>query len=140
MREVEVDRVDAESFEARRELALDPLGREAAVGALAHRVEGLRRQDDPVAHLRPLRAEPVAEVRLAAPPAVRVGGVVRRDPGLPGGIEQLVRLALRLTGAEERRRRADAAEVAAAEDDAGHVDAAAAERSVLHWRDATRWR
>ena len=44
-------------------------------------------------------------------------------------------LVLALARAEERRRRADAAEVAAAEDDARHVDAAAAERAVLHARD-----
>ena len=43
-----------------------------------------------------------------------------------------VRLVLRLPGAEERGRRADAAEVAAAEDDARDLDAAAAEGTVLH--------
>ena len=132
VREVEVDRVDPEPLQARRELAPDPCRREAGVGALAHRVEGLRRQDDPLAHRGPPAAQPVAEVGLAATAAVRVRRVVRRDPGLPGGVEERVRLALGLTRAEERGRRADAAEVAAAEDDARHVDAAGAEGALLH--------
>ena len=43
-----------------------------------------------------------------------------------------MRLRLGLTRAEERGRRTDAAEVAAAEDDARHLDAAAAKRTMLH--------
>ena len=80
----------------------------------------------------PVSRDPAAEPRLAAPAAVGVGRVVRRDPGRPGGVEDRVRLLLALALAEERGRRADAAEVAAAEDDARDVDAAAAERAPLH--------
>ena len=136
--EIEIDGVNAEALQAGGELPPDASRGKPGVGALAHRVERLRRQHDPLAYVGTLLTQPAAEIRLAAAAAVGVGGVVGRDPGVPGGIEQRMRLILGLARAEERRRRADPAEVAAAEDDPRHVDAAAAERTVLHWRDATR--
>ena len=115
MREIEVDAVDAEPLEARVDLPPHALGCEPVILALGHRVEGLGRDAKP---LRPTRADPLADVRLAAAAAVRVGGVEPGDAGLPGGVHQLERLLERLALAEEGGRRADAAEVAATEDDA----------------------
>ena len=132
MDEIERDRLDAEPLEAALELAADPFTRQAVVGAVAHRVERLRRQDDPVAHVRPFAAQPAADERLAAAAAVGVRRVERRDPGLPGSVHDHVGFALGLTGAEVRGRGTETPEVAAAEDDAGHLDPAAAERTLLH--------
>src|SRR6185437_11157513 len=86
-----------------------------AILALAHRVEGLRR--DPQA-VRPARADPFADIRLAAATAVRVGRVEPRDSGLPGGVHELDRLLERLPFLVRLRRGADAAEVATTEDQA----------------------
>ena len=128
--------LDAEPAQARLERAADAFRREAVVGRVAlDRVEDLGREHDPLAHVRPLRREPVADPRLAAAAAVRVGRVERRDPGLPRGVHQRERLSSRLALPEERGRRADAAEVAAAEDEARDLDAAAAEGPGLHPRD-----
>src|SRR5207248_915025 len=104
--------------QARFELATNARRRQPMVLPLAQRVEGLRRDHRTV---RPTRAQPLAEIGLAAPASVRVGGVERRDPGVPRGVEELEGLLTRLAPAEERGRRADAAEVAAAEDDARHL-------------------
>ena len=118
VREEQRHALDAEAAEARLELAADARRREPVVRALVHRVERLRREDDLVAHVGALRAEPLADERLAAAAAVRVGRVERRDARLPGGVHDRERLLARLAAAEERGRAADAAEVAAAEDDA----------------------
>src|SRR6266540_2912587 len=48
VRQIEVDPVDAEPLEARRELAQDPVAREAAVVARVHGVVRLRREPRPV--------------------------------------------------------------------------------------------
>ena len=77
------------------------------------------------------RRDPGADRRLAAPAAVRVGGVEVADPELPGGVHQRERLVLGQALPEERRRRPDAAEVAAAERDAGHHDLRATEAPLL---------
>ena len=88
--------------------------------------------DDRVAHGGALRREPLADPRLAASAAVRVGGVERRDPEIPGRVHDPRRLLARDALPEERRRRADAAEVAAAEDDPRDRDAAPPELAPLH--------
>ena len=85
-----------------------------------------------VAHVAALRAEPLADARLAAPAAVGVGGVERRDAQLPGGVQEPERLLAARALSEERRRRADPAEVPAAEDDARHGDPAPSQRPLLH--------
>src|SRR5205814_4467452 len=113
--EIEIHALHAEPLQARFELSRDALGRESVVSALLHRVERLRREHRAV---RPARAQPLAEIRLAAAAAVRIGGVECRDPGVPRRIEQLERLLARFPLTEERRRRAETAEVPAAEDDA----------------------
>ena len=77
VREIERHPLDAEPAQARVDLALDPRAAEAVVGAFVHRVERLRRDHDPVAHVRALRREPLADEALAAAAAVRVGGVDR---------------------------------------------------------------
>ena len=80
----------AQPPEARLDLAPDPRRAETVVGAVVHRVEGLRRYHHTVARLG-LRAKPGADVLLAAAEPVRVGRVQRRDAHLPRGVEQRVR-------------------------------------------------
>ena len=91
-------------------------GLQAVVRAGPHRVVGLGGE------LRPDTAggDPAADRRLAAATAVGVGGVEVGEAELPGGVHQLERLILRQALAEEGRRRADAAEVAAAQRDPGN--------------------
>ena len=93
--EVQRYAVDAEARQACLDLPADPLARETAVVALGHRVERLRRQDDPLANLGAFRPKPAADERLAATAAVRVSGVESRDSGFPGGIHEGMRLRLR---------------------------------------------
>ena len=93
--EIEVDRVDPRRWRLVASCRGCEQGK-TRVGPFAHRVERLRRQHDPVAHVGTLRTQPAAEIRLAAAAAVGVGGVVRRDPGFPRGVEQRVRLVLGL--------------------------------------------
>src|SRR5204863_5099090 len=116
MGEVEVDTIDAEPFQARVDLAPHSGGREPAIMPLVHRVEGLGGDAKPVGAAR---ADPLADVRLAAAAAVRVGGVEPREPRLPGRVHELERLLERLALLEERRRRADPAEIATTEDHTG---------------------
>ena len=137
VREVERHALDAEPAQARVDLPLDPSPPEAVILSLVHRVEGLRRDHDPVAHIRAFRREPLADEGLAAPAAVGVGGVVRRDAAVPRRVEQPERVRLRGSLAEERRRRADPAEVATAEDDPRDRGAAAAQESLVHPADPT---
>src|SRR5205814_8286077 len=99
--------------------AQGPLAPAAAVAALRHRVERLRRDPRPVAR----GAQPAPDHRLAAPAAVRVGGVDPADPEPVGRVEQREHLLLRGTHAEVLRIRAEAAERASADRDA--VDHAA---------------
>ena len=106
--------LDPEPLEARLELADDPLGREPVVGARVHRVVRLGREhraNAPAPH-------PGADHPLAAAAAVGVGGVEVVDPLLPRGVHQRERLVLAQPLTEQLGRRADAAEVAAAERDA----------------------
>ena len=116
VREVQVDPLDAEALEAALDVAPDPVGREAAVGRVArHRVEDLRRDEQA---LGPAVGAPAADVRLAAAAAVRVGRVEPADARVPAGVHDRARLLLVRALAEEGGRRADAAEVAAAEREA----------------------
>jgi hypothetical protein len=128
VQQVERHPLDAEPSQAALELPPHARGRETVVLALAHRVVRLRREDDPAANVGPFRAQPVADVRLATAAAVGVGGVERGDAGLPRRVHQRERLGAALTLPEECGRRADAAEVAAAEDETRDLDAAPSER------------
>src|SRR5207248_7145944 len=110
--EIEVDSVEAEPLQARVDLPPDARRREPVILTLVHRVERLRR--DPEA-ARPARADPLADERLAAPAAVRVGGVEPRDARLPGRVHELERLLDRVALPEELGRGADAAEAATTE-------------------------
>ena len=132
VRQVEGHALDPQPAQARLELTPDAGCAEPVVGALGHRVEGLRHDHDAVPHVGPLRPEPGADVVLAAPAAVRVRGVERRDPHVPRGVEQPKGVLARRPLAEERRCRADPAEVAAAEDDSRDGDAAPPECALLH--------
>ena len=114
VRHVERQPLDAQSLQARADLPADPAPRETAVGALLHGVERLRDDHDAVPDVAALRAEPVADERLAAPAAVGVGGVERRDAQLPGGVEKPERFLTARALSEQRRLRADPAEVPAA--------------------------
>ena len=132
VREVEIDALDAEPPQARLDLSLDPRATEAVVGARFHRVERLRLDGDRVAHRRALLREPLADPALAATAAVGVCRVERPDPELPARVHDPERLVVRDPLPEERRRRADAAEVAAAEDDPRDGDPAPPELPPLH--------
>src|SRR6185503_8043028 len=88
----------------------------AAVG-----VSHLGRYLRSVAEGSALRAQPFAEDRLARSAAVRVGGVEPAKPDVARMIEQLQRPLLAVTSAAQAGRRADPAEIAAAEPDPGDV-------------------
>jgi hypothetical protein len=113
--EVQLDVIDAEPVQAGAQLAGDPLGPQAVVRTGVHRVERLGGE----LWTDPTRGDPAADRQLAAPAAVGVGGVEVGDAGLPGGVHQGQRLILGQSPAEELRRRADPAEVAAAKCDTG---------------------
>ena len=74
---------------------------------------------------------------IAATAAVRVGCVEGGDACLPGGIHDREGVLAALTLAEESRRRADAPEVAATEDDSRDAHARLAQVGSLHVHDAT---
>src|SRR6267142_4535499 len=117
VREVEIDAVDAEPFQAGLELAADPVGREPRVaGRSGRRMEHLRRQHEP---FWLARRAPLPDPCLAPPPAVGVGRVEPADAGVPGAIHDREGLFLGDAAPEELRRGADAAEVAATERDTG---------------------
>ena len=105
--------------------------RQAVVLARIHRVERLRLDHDAVANVGALRPQPFADERLAAAAAVGVRGVEGGDAQLPGGVHDAERLVALRALAEERRRGADAAEVAAAEDQPRDRNAASAEWQLL---------
>ncbi len=65
-----------------------------------------------------LRAEPFAEDDFACAAAVGVGGVEAAEADPPRMVEQLQRLVFAVAGAAQARRRADPAEIAAAEPNA----------------------
>ena len=128
VREVEVERLDAEPLEARLELPPDPCRCEPSVGARLHRVEGLRREDGANA----AGGDPAPDRPLAAAARVGVGGVERRDPELPGPVHDRRRLLVALAPADQVVIGADAAEPAAAEDQARDGDPGATEQPRLH--------
>src|SRR6185503_4399592 len=64
-----------------------------------------------------LLAKPFAEDDLARSAAIGVGGVEAGEPDVAGMVEQPKRLFPAVAGAAQLGRRADAAEIAAAEDD-----------------------
>src|SRR5581483_368286 len=122
-----------EPAQAPLDLPPHPRGREPAVARVAlDRVEDLGGEDEPLPHVRALPRAPLADPGLAAAAAVGVRRVEGRDPGLPGGVHQRERLLAGLALPEEGGRRADSAEVAAAEDQARHADAAATELARFH--------
>jgi hypothetical protein len=127
--EVEVEPLDSEPLEAALDLPQDPLAREATVvGIAGHRPVDLRAEQHRLAVLGP----PLPDPALAASAAVGGRGVEERDPSSPGGVHERERLLLALALAEELRRRADPAEVAAAEPDAGDHEAGPAQLPVIH--------
>ena len=132
VRHVERDPLQSEATPALVDLPEDAGPRQPLVAALLHRVEGLRGHDHAVANRRSARREPLADDRLAPAAAVGVGRVERRDPELPGLVEEPKRVLARRALPEEARRGADPAEVAAAEDHARDRDPAAAEGHLLH--------
>jgi hypothetical protein len=88
--EVQLDAVDPEPFQARAQLAGDPLGRRPWSAPACMGLIGLGRE---------LRADGRARRSsgrspLAAAAAVGVGGVEVGDAELPGGVHQLERLVL----------------------------------------------
>src|SRR5205085_1854143 len=99
---------------------------------VAHRVEHLRADQQLAAHGRAPGFEPRADVALAPPAAVCVGGIEKIDAKLPGGVHNRKRLLLGLALAEEARRAADSAEVPAAQRDRRDLEAGATKVFVLH--------
>ena len=115
VREVEVDPVDAEPLEAALDLAPDPVAREAPVAGSP--VTGLKTLVVTRSPSGLAVGAPAADERLAAPAAVGVGRVEPADPGAQAASMISHASSSFVAPAEERGRRADAAEVAAAERD-----------------------
>ena len=115
--QIEVDALDAEVLETLPHDASDPGRCKPCVVIRVHRMEDLARQRET---LGPPGAQPRADRRLAAPAAVRRRGVEPAHAALPRGVHQLERLGLAFAPADERQIGADAAEVAAAENDPVH--------------------
>src|SRR6185503_19364260 len=114
MNEVHVEAVRLQPREARVDLLEDVPPRESPiVRPGSNRVEYLRADKKLLPNGRPFRLEPPADVRFAAAAPVRIRGVEEVDPGVERAIHQVERLRFCLAHAEEGRRRADAAEVAA---------------------------
>src|SRR6185369_10228566 len=70
---------------------------------------------------RALAPQPLAEHEFARAAAVSIGGVEPPQPDPPRVIEQLQRLRFTVAGAAQARRRANPAEIAAAEHNPGDV-------------------
>src|SRR5262245_36623392 len=85
-----------------------------------------------IADAGPLRFQPAADVRLAASAAVRVGRVEHGDAEIDRAVHQLVRLRFVLAHAEEGRRRSDAAEVAAPEDQPRDCEIGGSQPPIVH--------
>ncbi len=114
--QVHVQSVRLEPRQACVDLLNDvPARQPAIIGTGADRVEDFRAEEHLLANRGPLRPQPAADIRFAAPAAVRVGGIEKVHAGVSRVIEQGECLLFVLTHAEERRCRADPAEVAAAQ-------------------------
>src|SRR5206468_11244935 len=114
----QVDPLDAEPAQRPIEVIADLLGAERRfAGRAAVRIADLGRDLNAVTERRPLRAKPLAKNRLACPAAVGVCGVEPPQTDPARMMEQLQRLFFAVAGAAQFGRRANAAEVAAAECD-----------------------
>ena len=130
MRQVQVEPLDSQPLQAAFHLPQDPLARETAVVRVSgHRPVHLRAEQQN--RLAALTA-PLADPALATPTAVGGGGVEERDPGGPGSVHQRKCLVLGLPPAEELRRRADPAEVPAAEPDSRELEAGSTQLPIVH--------
>jgi hypothetical protein len=119
---IEVDPLDAEAAQRLIEVPgdLGPAERRFARRAAMRIADlgcDLRAADEAIA----LSAEPFAEDDLARSAAVGVRGVEAAKADAAGMVEQLKRLRFAVAGVAQVRRRADPAEISAAEDDAGEV-------------------
>ena len=133
MDQVHVQPVALQPGQAGVDLAQDVAAREAAVvGTIAHGVEHLGAEEDLIPHAGSLLLEPGADEGLAPAPAIGVGGVEEVDAGLEGAVHQRERVPLVLALAVELRRRTDAAEVPAAQPEAGDPEAGRSQSSILH--------
>ena len=129
VRQVQVEPLDSQPLQAAFQLPQDPLARETAIGGVSgHRPVDLRAEQNRLAAL----AAPLADPGLAAPTAVGGRGVEERDPCGPGSVHQGERLHLGLALPKELRRRADPAEVPAAEPDPGKLEAGSAQLPIVH--------
>ena len=116
-----------EAVETRLDLPRDARAREAVILAGVHRVERLRRDLRTVVSAD----DPVPDRRLAATAAVRVRGVEHRDAEPSRGVHDPEGFFLALAAAEQLRGGADAAEVAAAQDEARDLEAGQ-DRTLFH--------
>ena len=96
------------------------------------RIEHLRADEQLLPRRRRLSPAAIPDAGFAAAAAVGVGGVEEIDAGIERAIHQRERLRLVLAHSEERRRRADAAEVAAAQPEPRHLQPGRSEAPVVH--------
>ena len=95
--QVHVQVLDAQAAQAGIDLAHDLAARQAAiVRAIADRIEHLRAEQQLIAHRAAFGLQPRADVALAAPAAIGIGGVEEVDAQLPGGIHDREGLLLGL--------------------------------------------
>ncbi len=129
-----VDRhaLDAEAAQARVDLPAHAGARQATVLAGVHRVVGLGLDCQPRPYVQRLGSQPLSDRRFAPSTAVGVSGVERGDSEVPGCVHDPEGLVPRRAPVEKLRRRADPAEVAAAECNARDRDAAPAEQTLFH--------
>ena len=114
--QIHVESIRLKPFEARVDLPHDLAPRQTAVvRPRPDRVEDFRAEKELLPDRRAFRLQPSANVAFAAAAAVGIGGVEEVDPAVDRTIHQIERLRLGLAHAEELGRRADAAEVPAAQ-------------------------
>ena len=139
MDQVHVEAIGLQPRQALVDLLQDvPARQPAIVRPGPDRIEHLRAEEQLLPDRRSLRLQPSADVAFAAAAAVRVGGVEEIDAGIDRAIHQVERLRLGLAHAEKRRRRADAAEVAAAEPQARNLKAGRSQSSIVHGVEPNR--
>src|SRR5262249_11859155 len=95
VREVERDAFDAEAAPADLMLPPDATPSHPVVEASLPGLDRLLRPHDAVAHIGPLRRDPLADQRLTAAAAVGVRRVERRDAVLPAEIHDAERVLAR---------------------------------------------
>jgi len=104
----------------------------AIVWPRTDRIEHLRAEKQLLADGRALGIQPAADPRFAAAAAVGVRGIEEVDAGVVGAVHQRECLRFGFSCAEECRRRADAAEIAAAKAKTRYTKPGRSQPPILH--------